>query len=125
MSESSASYHEPMGMLNQSTLDMHRALVSLQEELEAVDWYQQRADVCHNKELKAILLHNLREEWEHAAMVLEWLRRNSPTADEKLRTYLYTEQPIVEVEEGGNEADPGKDDGRTVGSLKEKDQQEK
>jgi uncharacterized protein len=78
---------------------MHRAIVSLQEELEAADWYQQRADACGDQELKAILLHNMREEIEHAAMILEWLRRNNADFGKHLKTYLFTTQPIMEVEE--------------------------
>ena len=74
------------------------ALVSLQEELEAVDWYQQRADACEDAELKAILLHNMREEIEHASMVLEWLRRRHPDFQTHLRTYLFQEKPILEIE---------------------------
>ena len=78
MAGSSDTYHESLDKLSSTTQDMHRALVSLQEELEAVDWYQQRADATEDAELKAILLHNMREEIEHASMVLEWLRRNHP-----------------------------------------------
>jgi uncharacterized protein len=99
MATSSAAYHEPLDRLSATTQDMHRALVSLQEELEAVDWYQQRADACEDDELKAILLHNMREEIEHAAMVLEWLRRRHPDVERYLRTYLFQEKPIVEIEE--------------------------
>ena len=95
----SESYHEPLDLLSEKTRNMHRALVSLQEELEAVDWYQQRADACSDEELKAVLLHNMREEVEHAAMVLEWLRRNSETFDGHLKTYLFTEKSILEIEE--------------------------
>jgi ferritin-like protein len=95
----SESYHEPLNLLSEKTRDMHRALVSLQEELEAVDWYQQRADACTDEELKAVLLHNMREEIEHAAMVLEWLRRNSESFDENLKTYLFTDKPILSIEE--------------------------
>ncbi len=94
-------YHEPAAELSPQTLDMHRALSSLIEELEAIDWYQQRVDVTPDEDLKAILAHNRDEEIEHAAMTLEWLRRQSPKFDEELRTYLFTSQPITEVEEGG------------------------
>ncbi|MGH8225869.1 MAG: encapsulin-associated ferritin-like protein [Gammaproteobacteria bacterium] len=95
----SAGYHEPLEELSQQTRNMHQALTSLQEELEAVDWYQQRADACGDEALKEVLLHNMREEIEHASMVLEWLRRNSPHFDEQLKTYLFTDAPITEVEE--------------------------
>jgi ferritin-like protein len=98
MAGSSDTYHEPLDKLSSTTQDMHRALVSLQEELEAVDWYQQRADATVDTELKAILLHNMREEIEHASMVLEWLRRNHPDFATHLRTYLFQEQPILEIE---------------------------
>ncbi|HYE04272.1 MAG TPA: encapsulin-associated ferritin-like protein [Planctomycetota bacterium] len=94
----SVGYHEPFERLPDQVRDMHRALTSLQEELEAVDWYRQRAEVCHDAQLRDILLHNMREEVEHAAMVLEWLRRQSPDIDRHLRTYLFTEKPITEIE---------------------------
>jgi ferritin-like protein len=99
MASSSASYHESLDKLSPETQDMHRAIVSLQEELEAADWYQQRADACGDEELKAILLHNMREEVEHAAMILEWLRRNNATFGKHLKTYLFTTQPILDIEE--------------------------
>lgn len=91
-------YHEPYELLSEETRDMHRALVSLQEELEAVDWYQQRADVCADPELRAVLIHNKDEEIEHAAMTLEWIRRKNAKFDEDLGTYLNTSGPITEVE---------------------------
>lgn len=99
MAGASESYHEAQELLSERTRDMHRALVSLQEELEAVDWYQQRADAASNAELREILLHNLREEMEHACMLLEWLRRNSTDMDAQMRTYLFTQGAITEVEE--------------------------
>lgn len=99
MSSSSETYHEPLHELSQHTREMHRALVSLQEELEAVDWYQQRADATKNTELREVLLHNMREEMEHAAMIIEWLRRTSVNFDEHIRTYLFSEGPIHAVEE--------------------------
>ena len=71
-------YHEPIEELSAETRDMHRAITSLMEELEAVDWYNQRVNACSNPELKAILAHNRDEEKEHAAMVLEWIRRRDP-----------------------------------------------
>ena len=87
-------YHEPVEELSDETRDMHRAIVSLMEELEAVDWYQQRVDACKDKELAAILAHNRDEEKEHAAMVLEWIRRRDPTFDKELRETLFTEGDI-------------------------------
>ncbi len=87
-------YHEPVEELSDETRDMHRAIVSLMEELEAVDWYQQRVDACKDKELAAILAHNRDEEKEHAAMVLEWIRRRDPIFDKQLRESLFTEGKI-------------------------------
>jgi uncharacterized protein len=92
---SSVGYHEPIEELSDATRDMHRAIVSLMEELEAIDWYQQRADACKDPELRAILAHNRDEEKEHAAMVLEWIRRHDAAFDTKLREYLFTEGSIV------------------------------
>ncbi len=98
MAASSNTLHEPDDKLSSKTVDMHRALTSLQEELEAVDWYRQRADACGDGELREILLHNMREEVEHACMILEWLRRRDNTFADHLATYLFTEAPITEVE---------------------------
>ena len=95
---SSVGYHEPVEELSDETRDRHRAIVSLMEELEAVDWYNQRADACKDAELKAILAHNRDEEKEHAAMVLEWIRRRDAGFDEVLRTFLFTERPITALE---------------------------
>ena len=92
-------YHEPVNELTDESRDLHRAITSLMEELEAVDWYQQRIDVTKDAELASILRHNRDEEIEHAAMVLEWLRRRVPKFDEELREYLFTEKPIVAIEE--------------------------
>ena len=93
---SSVGYHEPIGELSDATRDMHRAIVSLMEELEAVDWYNQRADACKDQELKAILEHNRDEEKEHASMVLEWIRRKDPRFSKELKEYLFTEKPIAQ-----------------------------
>jgi len=87
--------HEPADALKDETIDLHRAIISLIEELEAVDWYQQRVDACRNPELKAILAHNRDEEKEHAAMVLEWIRRNDPAFSKELKDYLFTEKPLA------------------------------
>lgn len=92
---SSVGYHEPVEELSAETRDMHRAIVSLMEELEAVDWYNQRAEACRDIELKAILQHNRDEEKEHAAMVLEWIRRKDPQFSEQLKDYLFTEKAIA------------------------------
>ncbi|MCR9277145.1 MAG: ferritin-like domain-containing protein [Pseudomonadaceae bacterium] len=88
-------YHEPVQELSDETRDMHRAITSLMEELEAVDWYNQRVDACKDDELKAILEHNRDEEKEHAAMVLEWIRRRDPVLDGELRDFLFTDKPIA------------------------------
>lgn len=88
-------HHEPISELSDATRDMHRAITSLMEELEAVDWYNQRVDACQDAKLKAILAHNRDEEKEHAAMVLEWIRRKDSTFDKELRGYLFSEQRIA------------------------------
>lgn len=88
-------YHEPIEELSDETRDMHRAITSLMEELEAVDWYQQRVDACKDTDLKAILKHNRDEEVEHAAMVLEWIRRKDPVMDTQLKKFLFTDKPIA------------------------------
>lgn len=118
-------FHEPIERLSNTTQDTHRALVSLQEELEAVDWYRQRADACTDAALREVLLHNMREEVEHAAMLLEWLRRRDPVFDEHLRTYLFQEGPITEIEEkesgrllGKAPAGPDEGGGLSVGTMK-------
>jgi ferritin-like protein len=92
---SNEGYHEPIDELSDTTRDMHRAITSLMEELEAVDWYNQRVDACENAELKAILAHNRDEEKEHAAMVLEWIRRQDTTFDKELRDFLFTDKAIA------------------------------
>lgn len=89
------SYHESADELSDETKDMHRAIVSLMEELEAVDWYNQRVDACKDDELRQILIHNRDEEKEHAAMVLEWIRRKDPKFDGELKDYLFTDKPIA------------------------------
>jgi uncharacterized protein len=129
---SSATLHEDPAALSAETKDRHRAIVSLMEELEAVDWYDQRVEACADAELGAILAHNRDEEKEHAAMTLEWLRRRDPTLDRILRLYLFSEGSILDLEKaheateiaaGGGEA-PGGDrpaDGSLgIGSLRGK-----
>ncbi|MEE9560868.1 MAG: encapsulin-associated ferritin-like protein [Acidiferrobacterales bacterium] len=88
-------YHEEISDLSDPTRDMHRAITSLMEELEAIDWYNQRVDACKDPELKAILAHNRDEEKEHAAMVLEWIRRQDETFSKELRDYLFTQKSIA------------------------------
>jgi len=103
MASASASLHEDN--LKPLTIDQHRALVSIQEELEAVDWYNQRAEAATDDELRAILEHNRDEEKEHAMMTLEWLRRHDPKLDAHMRTYLFTEGSVLEVEEAATAAE--------------------
>lgn len=98
-------YHEPTGELSAKTRDYVRALNSLKEEIEAVDWYQQRVDAASDEQLKGILAHNRDEEIEHACMTIEWLRRNMPGWDDELRTYLFTEGDITHLEEGEEDGD--------------------
>jgi ferritin-like protein len=98
MAASSTTLHETN--LSPDVVDRHRAIVSLMEELEAVDWYDQRVQAASDDELRAILAHNRDEEKEHAAMMLEWLRRNDSAFAQHLGTYLYSEGSITEVEEG-------------------------
>ena len=92
-------YHEPPSELTAQTRDYVRALVTFKEEIEAIDWYQQRLSVTTDKQLKKILKHNQLEEMEHACMALEWLRRNMDGWDEKMKKYLFTEKEIVKIEE--------------------------
>lgn len=91
----SEGYHEPLEKLSAETQDMHRAILSLMEELEAVDWYNQRVDAATDPELKRILAHNRDEEKEHATMVLEWIRRRDPRLDKELRETLFKEGDIA------------------------------
>jgi uncharacterized protein len=95
---SSESYHEAPESLSETTKNMHRAIVSLKEELEAIDWYQQRAEACSDDEFRAVLLHNKDEEIEHAMMVLEWIRRREPAFDLNVTRYIKSSGPITEVE---------------------------
>ena len=91
---SSVGYHEPLDKLSDDTRDMHRAIVSLMEELEAVDWYNQRAEACNDDELRGILEHNRDEEKEHASMLLEWIRRHDAKFSGKLKDYLFTTRSL-------------------------------
>lgn len=117
----SETLHEDPSKLKPETVDRHRAVVSLMEELEAVDWYDQRVDAATDDELRAILAHNRDEEKEHASMILEWLRRNDPKFDEHLRTYLFTTGDVTEIEEeaehGGAAGNGGGTGGAANGSL--------
>jgi ferritin-like protein len=105
---SSEVLHVPRERLSKQTLHLHYAITSLMEELEAVDWYRQRADDTEDAELKAILLHNSNEEIEHAAMVLEWIRRREPRFEKELKEYLFTTAPITQIEKAEEKKDAGK-----------------
>ena len=96
-------FHEPPEDLSPQTRDFRRALNSLKEEIEAIDWYQQRIDSCTDEQLKKIIEHNKFEEMEHASMALEWLRRNMDGWDEKLRIYLFTERDLIQIENEGKD----------------------
>ena len=119
---SSESLHESPDVLKPETIDRHRAVSSIMEELEAVDWYDQRVDATRDPELRAILAHNRDEEKEHAAMVLEWLRRHDTVLSKQLSTYLFKDKSILETEaqaEAGDAA-PGTGDGSLgIGSLRQ------
>jgi uncharacterized protein len=117
MAQSSASFHEDPQSLKPETMDRHRAIASLMEELEAVDWYDQRVDATRDEELRAILAHNRDEEKEHAAMVLEWLRRHDEEFASRLRDYLFTEKPIVQREAEIDRAEAGAGPADANGSL--------
>jgi hypothetical protein len=96
---SSEGLHVARDKLSRKTIEMHYAISSLMEELEAVDWYRQRADDIHDPELRAIVLHNAKEELEHASMILEWIRRNDREAETQLKEYLFSEGPVAVHEE--------------------------
>ncbi len=111
--------HEPAARMDEATIDRHRAITSIVEELEAVDWYDQRVQATDDPSLADVLAHNRDEEKEHASMTLEWLRRHDPVLDRHLRTYLFTTEPVTEVEAeaaaGGEAAAPGS---LGIGNLK-------
>jgi hypothetical protein len=125
---SSEDLHVPRDVLSQEARLLHYAITSLKEELDAVDWYRQRADDCEDQSLRDILLHNMREEMEHASMVLEWIRRRNGDFAGHLKTYLFTDAPITGIEkadtEGGGAGrgagggDAQNDRTTTIGSLK-------
>ena len=121
MAGSSGSLHESESVLKPETIDRHRAVVSIMEELEAVDWYDQRIDAAGDNELKKILAHNRDEEKEHASMMLEWLRRHDPKLDEHLRTYLFTSKSVLDIEdeaEGKDHSGSSDDGSLRIGSLR-------
>jgi ferritin-like protein len=122
MPDNSATFHEDPQELKPATRDRHRAIASLMEELEAVDWYDQRIDAAGDEELRQILAHNRDEEKEHASMVLEWLRRHDPQLDAHLKGYLFTDKNVIEREEElehGEDGAKGEDGSLGIGSLRE------
>lgn len=119
---SSESLHAPRERLSSHALKLHHALVSLMEELDAIDWYRQRADDAEDEQLKGLLLHNMREEMEHASMLLEWIRRTDADFAGHLQTYLFTDKPILDIEKAAEGKDgagggPAKRLGFTIGRL--------
>jgi ferritin-like protein len=117
MPQGSTTLHESEERLSPATRDMHRAIVSLMEELEATDWYLQRAEATEDAELREVLLHNREEEQEHAAMVLEWIRRHDRTFEAKLREYLFTEGSIVQREKAIEKGEAARANGTSSVSL--------
>jgi ferritin-like protein len=117
----SVGFHENEAALKAETKDRHRAIASLMEELEAIDWYDQRVDAAGDPELRAILAHNREEEREHAMMLLEWLRRNAPGFETEMRTYLFAKGPITQIEAtapDGRAAGAGGNGSLGIGSLR-------
>jgi len=111
MAASSGDLHEDPKQLEPATIDRHRAVVSIMEELEAIDWYDQRIDAAGDAQLKQLLAHNRDEEKEHAAMMLEWLRRHDAKLDEHLRTYLFTDKNPLDVEHEAEHSADGQEPG--------------
>lgn len=114
-------YSEPYDAIDEKTRDISRAITSLKEELEAIDWYNQRVNTTKDQELKNIMAHNRDEEIEHAVMTFEWLRRNMAGFDEDMKTYLFTEGSLLEVEEqatGAQGTSSPKPSGMAIGNLK-------
>jgi len=115
---SSESYHEPLELLSEPTRNLHRAIVSLVEELEAVDWYNQRAEACSDPDLRAVLMHHRNEEIEHAMMNLEWIRRNEGIFEQHMRTYLFSTGDITKIEAAKKAGGEGGAAGAAGGVLK-------
>ncbi len=110
-----ADYHEPVEEIQPKDRDIHRALSSLKEEIEAINWYHQRVATAADPALKKILAHNRDEEIEHACMALEWLRRNMPVWDFEMRTYFFTEADVTEAEEEADEHSRPESAGKIIG----------
>ena len=126
MAEDSAMFHEPLDLLSEKTRDFHRAVVSVVEELQAIDWYAQRLEATHDAELRAILQHNANEEKEHAVMLLEWIRRHDAVFEAQLRDHLFRPGPIVTSDEQAGAAGRANGNGAgaaaprsSIGSLRE------
>jgi uncharacterized protein len=124
---SSEDLHVPREILSTESRLLHYAITSLKEELDAVDWYRQRADDIEEDELKQLLLHNMREEMEHASMLLEWIRRNNGDFAGHIKTYLFSNGSILGVEKAAESEGPAAGSGAapppgpspvTIGSLK-------
>jgi ferritin-like protein len=115
-------FHEASALLDETTIDRHRAIESLIEEFEAIDWYDQRARATGDPDLASVLMHNRDDEKEHAAIALEWIRRRDPALDAQLRLYLFTAGPLVSVEDvadtGTDTIPPGPGTGLGIGSLR-------
>jgi hypothetical protein len=119
---SSENLHAPRERLSKKALTLHHAIVSLMEELDAVDWYRQRSEDTEDEALRGLLLHNMREEMEHASMLIEYIRRADSDFNRFLKTYLFTKEPILEIEDeakeggGDSERDKGKRRDRSEGA---------
>jgi uncharacterized protein len=114
----SEGFHEPLNLLDEATFDYHRAMTSLCEELEAIDWYHQRVQATSDESLAAVLAYNRDDEKEHAAMALEWLRRRDATLDAQLRKFLFSTGPIPEVGRSSDSPAPTTSGSLGIGSLK-------
>ena len=114
----SEGFHEPLDLLDEATFDYHRAMSSLCEELEAIDWYHQRVTATSDESLAAVLAYNRDDEKEHAAMALEWLRRRDTELDTQLRKFLYTSVPVTEVGDGDSDGGSAASGSLGIGSLK-------
>ena len=119
MPENSQGLHEPLETLRAETIDMHRAVVSVMEELQAIDWYAQRVDATEDAELRAILQHNRDDEKEHAAMLLEWIRRHDAAFEQQLRKFLFRDGPIATQEPRSGNGGGSLASRTSIGSLRE------
>jgi len=111
-------YTEPYEVLDEKSKEISRAITSLREELEAVDWYNQRVAASSDQSLREVMAHNRDEEIEHACMTIEWLRRNMAGWDEELKTYLFTEGSLLDAEESGEDGSSASTGSLSIGSMK-------